>query len=649
MGRPFREELAELESTHRWASNASVVSLVEKIQRLCPLPLFAVGSGGSLTTATVAATLFRDFTFGIGVPITPQELAANRGTLRRTSVLIATAGGSNPDAIGALKTAAQSDASEVLAICTRVGSKLSVEATKFSNVSIEEIDLPTNGDGFLATNSLWASAVLLTRAFAIIGHIPIALPERLPRLVGATRWDAFVDSVGKQAAPLWERETVIVLYDAASYPAAVDLESKLTEAALSNVWISDYRHFAHGRHHWIAKRRNQTSVIAFLSETDSQLANRTLNEIPDDVPRIKIELPNGPLAMLIALAHVFPLTASAGKAKAIDPGRPGVPSFGRRIYRLNAYGKISPKQNVKPSLQTTAIERKTNIPIGGLVHRGKYLEWKHAYSQFIKRLQETQFRAIVFDYDGTLCDSTERFTGLRPAVSSELERLLDAGLCLGIATGRGKSVRKSLRESIPAKYWGGVTVGYYNGGQIGLLNDDVYPDGRAKVAESLVPVWNALKVNRRVNEIAEIEGRLTQITVSATETQDADECWQIVCHLAAIASAGTIKTVRSSHSFDLIPANVSKIGVVKLLQDTNAEVLTVGDMGRWPGNDYELLNHEFSLSVDKVSPAPATCWNIASAGIRGVEATLEYLGRMQVDKKGRARFKLLKQVQGEAK
>ena len=58
------------------------------------------------------------------------------------------------------------------------------------------------------------------------------------------------------------------------------------------------------------------------------------------------------------------------------------------------------------------------------------------------------------------------------------------------------------------------------------------------------------------------------------------------------------------------------------------------------GNDCELLSHEYALSVDEVSMDSSTCWNLASPGIRGVDATLEYLAKLHVDKKGNGRLKL---------
>jgi hypothetical protein len=60
-------------------------------------------------------------------------------------------------------------------------------------------------------------------------------------------------------------------------------------------------------------------------------------------------------------------------------------------------------------------------------------------------------------------------------------------------------------------------------------------------------------------------------------------------------------------------------------------VLCIGDRGRWPGNDFALLQEPYSLSVDEVSPDPNTCWNLAPPGHRGIQVTLDYLQSLELD------------------
>lgn len=641
VGRPFAEEIAELDETYRWACGAPVESLSQRVLQLSGRPLLAVGSGGSFTTATIAAGLFRRSERRFSSAISPLGLASQSALLRSASVLLASAGGSNPDVLGALRIAVNSESPSVLALCASVGSRLVAAAGRSSNVAIEEFE-PPFGDGFLATNSLLASAVLLTRAFSTAFGICLELPKQLTRLVDASRWQTFVNSISASASELWRRNTTIVLYGPTSLAAAIDLESKLTEAALSNVWIADYRHFAHGLHNWLSKRGDDSSIVAFVSPDDQGIAGETLEQVPGTVLRFVVYLPECRLAELRALAHVFPIVHSAGLARGIDPGRPGIPSFGRRIYRLNAFARTAGKLTTLHPLERAAIERKTQKSIADVERDGQLEYWHAAYTSVTNRIRKARFGAIVLDYDGTLSETSKRYAGLRADVAQEITTLLQAGISIGVATGRGKSVRETLREAIPKKHWRRVTIGYYNGGQIGTLLDDACPDGTPSVIEALSPILTALQSDARLLQLATIEGRQKQITVRAKSPSLAQECWDSVAHLAHLTGPATIKLVRSSHSFDLLPSDVTKLSVIAhlLKRDEQLGVLAIGDMGRWPGNDHELLSHRYSLSVDEVSPDPRTCWNLASPGIRGVQAILEYTARMTVSRKGIARIKL---------
>lgn len=103
--------------------------------------------------------------------------------------------------------------------------------------------------------------------------------------------------------------------------------------------------------------------------------------------------------------------------------------------------------------------------------------------------------------------------------------------------------------------------------------------------------------------------------------------------------AGDIGVTRSDHSIDIVAAGVSKRNVVRRLRETvgDAPILAIGDRGRWPGNDYELLGEPFALGVDEVSADLATCWHLGKPGQRGPAVTLEYLSALELHN-GRARF-----------
>lgn len=59
MGRPYAEEMGRLADTYEWAAGADISGLARFVGRAAGRPMYAVGSGGSLTVATLAAVLHR--------------------------------------------------------------------------------------------------------------------------------------------------------------------------------------------------------------------------------------------------------------------------------------------------------------------------------------------------------------------------------------------------------------------------------------------------------------------------------------------------------------------------------------------------------------------------------------------------------------
>ena len=70
------------------------------------------------------------------------------------------------------------------------------------------------------------------------------------------------------------------------------------------------------------------------------------------------------------------------------------------------------------------------------------------------------------------------------------------------------------------------------------------------------------------------------------------------------------------------------------------DILRIGDKGAWPGNDAEMLDHPLGLTVDEASPSRHHCWGLAPAGVKGLQATLYYLDRLEWSQIG-GRLKLL--------
>ena len=203
------------------------------------------------------------------------------------------------------------------------GSPLAILAAKYRFVNLHQFAPPCGKDGFLAVNSLLAFAVLLARSYtATSGPSRASLPGSFKELVADGSWTAPQD-VDARCGKLWDRETLIVLHGPSTLTAAIDIESKLTEAALGSVQLADYRHFAHGRHHWIAKRKGSSAVLALVCDDDRWIAESMLGLLPSDVTVVRIDVPYaGWLAGMSAMARGFFLAASAGRREGLIPATP---------------------------------------------------------------------------------------------------------------------------------------------------------------------------------------------------------------------------------------------------------------------------------------------------------------------------------------
>ncbi len=593
--------------------------------------LLAIGSGGSLTVADFAASLHRELAGVSALAQTPLEAVQPGANFRRLTVMLVTAGGGNPDIVGVFKFLARKEVHRLIVICLRLDSTLASHRKRFPFVDFIEFDAPWGKDGFLATNSLIASIVLLIRAYSVASGTSVNLPKCWKDLIaGGTEQDVY-----KRIKVVWSRDTLIVLHGAQTRAAAIDIESKLTEAALRNVWTADYRHFAHGRHHWLAKRAKSSAILALVTPSDRTLAEATLALIPKSVPIVRENIPfTGPVAALAALTRVMYIAGSAGIAAGIDPGRPGVPTFGSKIYRLNAFPSAGHAQKV----EDLAIGRKTQMNLERLAVIGVLDEWRNAYRQFIKNLSHAIFQGIVLDYDGTMCGEHDRYHPLPVSIVGELDRLLNYGLIIGVATGRGKSVRKRLQEAIAPNHWSKIVIGYYNGGDVALLNDDSRPHGEEIPSHSLQPIADALRRHRLLNHLASFEFRFPQLKVEPKRSQDAVLIWDILQQLVIANGSADVSLLRSSHSMDIVASGVNKLSVVnqvtQMIGNLQGAVLCIGDRGQYPGNDHLLLGTTYGLSVDESSRSLSSGWNLAPLGHRGVEACISYLRRLKLTERG---------------
>src|SRR5207247_1180088 len=104
--------------------------------------------------------------------MTPMEAVATGLNFRSTAVLLTTAGGKKPDVLGSFQHLAAREPRRLIVLCMSVGTPLARLAAKCPWADFVELDIPSGKDGFLATNSLLTSAILLARGYADACSLP---------------------------------------------------------------------------------------------------------------------------------------------------------------------------------------------------------------------------------------------------------------------------------------------------------------------------------------------------------------------------------------------------------------------------------------------------------------------------------------------
>lgn len=634
MGKDYKKELSNLNSVYQTAYLSDVQQLSDFLLKHCNTILWGIGSGGSFSAARIFEFLCAKAGW-ISKSITPLELYLYDAQLHDSAVILFTASGRNVDSINSYRFLEKIETEGLLTCCMRVEAPIKKQQKDNLHTYYYEHKMPVTKDGYLAVESLVATSTLLCRAFEIATNNPFF---KLPN-----HYEWHTKKIDSSLLRLvLHKETIIVLHGGISTPAAVDLESKFSETALGNIQLVDFRNFAHGRHYWLTSRKDSTAIVAIVGASEQELATKTLKLLPGGIPILRYDVTdNSIIGLLDSFDFVFELVLQSGIIRGINPGKPEVDDFGKKLYHLrnNICGNDQFKLRDK-HIEQMAIYRKTNAK--HTLNENAYL---CAANDYLRSLRAQHFCGIVFDYDGTL-HNKERKSITELQIFEKINQLLENKVKIGIATGRGKSVRKELQQVISADYWKDIVIAYYNGGCLGTLEDEHCPDKSGKcVSQDFLQLSDYLRSINLPSSI-KVDGlddnNPFQITVFVTDRHLKSYIEMIKCF--CVETKG-LKIIESSHSLDIIPASSSKNNIFAFWTNQNLsknDFLSIGDSGQLGGNDYELLNGKFGLSVDRVSNSYYSCWNYAKPGVRNLEATLFYLEKIDVLNDGRFTMRRLK-------
>ena len=614
----YRRELAGLDDVYRAALVMDVRPLCAVVERWADHPMIMVGSGGSFSTATFAADLHESATGQLARAVTPLDVVSKAD--RDAGLACFSANGRNPDILTAFRVAATREMEPLSALVLAEHSPLGKLGLKFRYADVVCMGHPSFKDGFLAVASLVGSSVLLVRAYrAVFGRSESDLPKGVVDLIQqVTSFARLQDIRAETDRVMHGRAYVSVLYSSELAAAAVDLESRFVEAALGALHIADLRNFGHGRHFWMARKAHDTGVLALISESQEDLGTRTVSLLPDEVTTLPIHFRGSADVQGMAglVVGLFVADAAAEFAE-VDPGKPGVPPFGRRLYHLRPKLERSRQADLNRAAALRRKGARSDDPF-----------WITRYQHALETVNSSRYEALVLDYDGTLCDTRDRTAPLSVAVAEELTRLGDEGAVLGLATGRGPSAGIELRASLPQRLHDRVLVGYYNGAVIRRLTDREDPVVESPSEENpLVTILeNDPMLSRPVRsnavQISTAVRRGTRVEAGAAQVR-----------LLMRGSGVDGEVVTSGHSIDVCLAGQSKDHLVRAIRQSfglgDGPILRIGDRGRPPGNDWRLLDDPHGMSVDDVSAHPMHCWSLTPAGTKGVQATSHYLRHLR--------------------
>ena len=128
---------------------------------------------------------------------------------------------------------------------------------------------------------------------------------------------------------------LLVLHGYRTEAVALDLETRLQETGLRSVQTVDYRNFAHGRHVGLNLGADQTTVVALIDDSVQPVAEETLRILPSSIDRIELRgRAPWPWSVPDLLMQSMHLVGGLARAHRLDPGRPEVSQYGRRLYHL---------------------------------------------------------------------------------------------------------------------------------------------------------------------------------------------------------------------------------------------------------------------------------------------------------------------------
>lgn len=622
----FAEKLATLPNTIRLAGEGPVADLAEALHAGHGRPTLALGSGGSAVTAAYLAHCRTSLGLGFTAVQTPMEFVLSMHDWSGWDIWLFSAGADNAD-ISAAYTMAKSSSAQAIYLVTINPDGATATRARL-DLRVQTFVAPTSErkDGFLATHSMVA---MITALLAASGHVAgNSAPDQL-----VTRFDSVVQAVlEEQRAADAVRDfcvgdTIIIMHDPRCQTLATLIETSLWETGIAPVQRTDFRNFAHGRHVWAARHPSKMLMLALTAAESRAVWQPIAAALPGDIRAGSLDLGHaGRFRTAVSVIEGLVLINALGERSQTDPGKPGRGPFAGAIYDDAALSDLAVAFTSNVVHKSRAIQfndeercREEAVHCAGR-------DWKVS-------LSAAAIGGVVMDYDGTIVTTEERLSPPSSAIIGEIIRLLDAGIAVGFATGRGGSAGEMLRSVLPERVHDYVLMGYYNGSHIRPLSVDIQlePPPFHSAIET-IGAW--IEGSGLIRLGATFKHGPVQVTIGRDDVLAPELFLQSLRRHPDVAN-GSVVVTQSHHSYDLYPSGTSKRAVIEAVQagmaDNVLKVLALGDSGSALGNDHDLLSQQPSISVDSVCGDLDGCWTIFGHDAKGPSALLRILEALTVE------------------
>lgn len=234
-------------------------------------PTIFVGSGGSLSAATMGEALVSKLHGQVARAIAPFEFANLEVISADTTVWILSHGGDNPDIIRAALRAKELGLKRVIVLTAGRTAPLNKLAR---SLDWSVLLMETQERGFVATSGFLS----MISALAGVYQAPDAKNELAEFFSPASLSNLFTDSVrfASETTSVFPHDMasqhLVVLGSGWGWPAVIDFESKIVEGGVCTIEISETKNYTHGRYINAFHHRNNRHVLIFSTPQEAELS-----------------------------------------------------------------------------------------------------------------------------------------------------------------------------------------------------------------------------------------------------------------------------------------------------------------------------------------------------------------------------------------